>query len=547
MGIALLKQKLVALFLCFAILTPTFLMQTNAVESYNFYYYNDTALGGMVITGISNNHVSEVVIPDKIENTDVVAISNGVFRDNTYITSVTLPQNLKRIGSWAFGSCSSLKTVIFNDKLERIEDYAFHSCYALESNPTIPSLKFLGQKAFYECKRLTYFYGLDALTDISSGAFLDCTGIKSVIIPQGVTYIGESAFYGCSGIEEITLYETLKGMGKGTFYGVRENVKVNFIGSEIVWRRDNPLDPYSENVYLTNNITFTIPCNHQWRTSYFKEPTCQEEGYISRYCLVCFADESKPLPLSKEHNYDIYYETFPDCTTDGRGYEECADCGYVCATDVIIPKNGHEFSEIVKYVAPTITKSGKWVYGCEWCDATKTVKIDPTGKKLSKAKISVSNKTYTGKSQKPTVTVKYSGKKLKKGTDYTVSYKNNKKIGTATAIIKGKGKYVGTRTVTFKITPKKTSIKKLSSGKKKIKVKWGKVTNSSGYQIVVATNKGFSKNKKEIYVKSKSSDSKTITKLKAKKTYYVRLRAYKTVKGKKIYGPYTKTLKIKTK
>lgn len=74
-------------------------------------------------------------------------------------------------------------------------------------------------------------------------------------------------------------------------------------------------------------------------------------------------------------------------------------------------------------------------------------------KSLSSAKITIPKKSYkyTGKGITPTVTVKMGSVKLKKGTNYTVSYKNNKKVGTATITITGKGKYYGVRTKTFKI------------------------------------------------------------------------------------------------
>ena len=62
--------------------------------------------------------------------------------------------------------------------------------------------------------------------------------------------------------------------------------------------------------------------------------------------------------------------------------------------------------------------------------------------------------TYTGKAMKPTIKVTYGKKTLKKGTDYTLTYKNNKKVGTATVVIKGKGQYAGTKTVKFKIVKK---------------------------------------------------------------------------------------------
>ncbi len=73
---------------------------------------------------------------------------------------------------------------------------------------------------------------------------------------------------------------------------------------------------------------------------------------------------------------------------------------------------------------------------------------------MSKAKVSsVASQPYTGKAYKPKPTVTYEGKTLKNGTDYTLSYKNNVNAGTATITITGLGTYVGTKKVTFKITP----------------------------------------------------------------------------------------------
>ena len=62
--------------------------------------------------------------------------------------------------------------------------------------------------------------------------------------------------------------------------------------------------------------------------------------------------------------------------------------------------------------------------------------------------------TYTGSEIKPKVQVSSETETLKEGTDYTVSYKNNIEVGTATAVVKGKGNYTGTLTITFKIVKK---------------------------------------------------------------------------------------------
>jgi hypothetical protein len=96
--------------------------------------------------------------------------------------------------------------------------------------------------------------------------------------------------------------------------------------------------------------------------------------------------------------------------------------------------------------------------------------------------------------------------------------------------------------------PKKPSISKISSSKKKtLKVTWKKDTSVGGYEIVIATDKNFKKNKKTAKITSGKTSSKTFTKLKAKKTYYVKLRSYKTVSGKKSYSPWSTVKKGKTK
>lgn len=92
--------------------------------------------------------------------------------------------------------------------------------------------------------------------------------------------------------------------------------------------------------------------------------------------------------------------------------------------------------------------------------------------------------------------------------------------------------------------PKLNSAK--STSKKKIKASWAKVSGASGYQVMWSTYKNFSKNYKTKSVKAKYS-SKTVTTAQSKKTYYVRVRAYKTINGKKVYSQWSSTKKVKTK
>jgi hypothetical protein len=169
--------------------------------------------------------------------------------------------------------------------------------------------------------------------------------------------------------------------------------------------------------------------------------------------------------------------------------------------------------------------------------------------KNTTVKLSVTSYTYNGKTKTPSVVIKDSNGKKISSKYYTVTYKNNKKVGTATLTIKFKDKYTGTITKTFKVNPKSTTIKKATSSKAKtITVTWKKqATQTTGYQIQYATDKKFSKNKKTLTVKSTKTTSKTIKNLSAKKKYYIRIRTYKIVGGKKYYSSWSKVQTVKTK
>ena len=159
----------------------------------------------------------------------------------------------------------------------------------------------------------------------------------------------------------------------------------------------------------------------------------------------------------------------------------------------------------------------------------------------------IGNKAYTGRALKPVLRVSASGKVLRAGTNYTVSYRNNVKTGLARATITGKGYYKGTKSVTFRIVPKKAKLNKLTKGKKSLTVKWRRDKQADGYQLLLSTNKTFKKQKKTILVRKNKTTKKTVKRLKAKKRYYVKIRAYKTIGGKKYYGAYSSVKKIKTK
>lgn len=148
----------------------------------------------------------------------------------------------------------------------------------------------------------------------------------------------------------------------------------------------------------------------------------------------------------------------------------------------------------------------------------------------------VTSQSYTGNTQKPAVTVKNGSKKLTAGTDYTIAYSGNQNIGTGKIIIVGKGNYTGTKTIQFKIVPKKVTLSSVKNAKgKKLTVKWTKNTTVTGYRVYYSTSKSF-KSYKVVTVKGSKNTAMTLTKLTKNKWYYVRVRGYKSVSGSNYYS-----------
>ena len=172
---------------------------------------------------------------------------------------------------------------------------------------------------------------------------------------------------------------------------------------------------------------------------------------------------------------------------------------------------------------------------------------NPTSLKKCTVTLSGTSLIYNGKAQKPSVTVKNGAAKLILGTDYTISYKNNKAVGKAYVTIKGTGAYKDAVTRTFKIVPKGTSISSLSGKSKGFTVKWKKQsTQTTGYQIQYSLSSTF-KSSSTVTVKGTGTLKKTIFGLKKGKKYYVRIRTYKTVSGTKYYSSWSKAKTVKTK
>lgn len=212
---------------------------------------------------------------------------------------------------------------------------------------------------------------------------------------------------------------------------------------------------------------------------------------------------------------------------------------------------------VINKAGYSVLKSSEMSKVLSYCNGV--AKADKEGdsakKKLFSSMISIAGKSryassfkkaYTGKALKPKVTVTYNGIVLREGTDYSVTYSNNKKLGSTAKIkVKGAGQFKfisGTETYKFKIVPSKVKVSKKKITKKKITLKWKKVKGVKKYEVKYSTKKKFTK--KTTTTKTVKKNNITI-KRKRKGKYYVKIRAFKKVGKKNVYGSYSKVITAK--
>ena len=280
-----------------------------------------------------------------------------------------------------------------------------------------------------------------------------------------------------------------------------------------------------ENEVYTSNVDTLLPLQTnivQFNIS-DDELTCEEEGgavitasVTSGSNEVNIGDNDSSVLIEKHiHDWSEWtVETEPTCVDEGKKTRVCNTCTK-SEEAVISPTGKHTYSKQV--VLPTYDEQGYTIYTCEVCNYS--YKDDFTDKLERPTEKPTSSPTPTpSPAPSPTPTP-------------TPTPTQPQPTTTVKAVSK----------------PKSAKIKKVKAVKKAISVQWKKVSGVKGYQIQVATDKKFKKNKKTVTVKKQKTTKVTIKKLKAKKKYYVRIRTYKTVKGKKVYSSWSKVKTIKTK
>ena len=596
------KKTLSILLSAVMIITSIFVLPSTAMAATsgncgtNAKYTYDLTAGTLVISGSG-------------EMTDYSASSKAPWNNADCIqkiTSITINSGVTSIGASAFQMLSQVADIRISDTVKTIGERAFDSC-AVGATPitlTIPSsVEKIGVNAFRGMSKLAAFSvntsnnhyksveGVlydkncttliqvpsrlnmteltlpETVTTISANALYKVFNVKKLFVPAGVntvagTSLANSASSVFEGTTDITVYYPENSAFDWNIYLKNIGVDGEPYGE---WCRDG-ISRYEEEIIaptctrrgytlhtckvcgVSYKDNFTDEIDHDYNKS-IVSPTCTEQGYTIHTCKVCGISYYDNYKNATGHTPVTDKAVAATCTKTGKSAgSHCSVCGTVINAQKTVAKKEHSYKTTTTTKATT-SKNGTKVTKCTVCGTKKST---TTIYKASSIKLSKTSYVYDGKAKKPTVTVKTSkGKKLVLGTDYTVKYSSNTKVGKATAIITFKGDYKGTVSKTFTIKPKSTSISKLTKKIKGFTVKWNKkTTQTTGYEIQYATNSSFTKNKKTVTVKNNKTTSKTISNLKANKKYYVRIRTYKTVKinGKstKIYSSWSKAKSVTT-
>ena len=236
---------------------------TDTVHSYalpdgsgNLYYNAESGW----ITG-ADKTVRNALIPAQIDGVTIVGIDPYAFRENTSLTSVSIPNTVEEIGMRAFDGCTALSTLRFaaGSSLKTIGEYAFRDCGNITSLTIPDGVKNIGDNAFYGLENLKYltmsggvdgrsWFGttglsLDTLTltgtYVLGGAakrgdgYVSCRipagrNARKVVLSEGITSIGEYAFYDCRNLEQIVLPTSLQTIDAYAFENCRNLADVTF-------------------------------------------------------------------------------------------------------------------------------------------------------------------------------------------------------------------------------------------------------------------------------------------------------------------------------
>lgn len=552
---------------------------------------------GTTITGLSESgkikiqNDTNLVLPDQnAAGEDVTAIGNGTNGVGTFgykaadgtvyaPDSVKLPAKLESIGNFAFSAVVDTKTsevkhgvkaVVFPETLKTIGNTAFQNAPLTEVS--LPdSVTSVGNGAFTNTEKATTHIEKvklsKGMTAIPAGMFTN-QKVKNVEIPEGIKTIGIRAFAG-NRVETLKISGTVEKIDDYAFWNnqmkeleIPGNVKT--IGRYAFQRTQEYIKATINKVVLHEGLesigkrafyqTLTSECKSidlPTTVKVLDAAAFEGNAKVTLISLVedqvnAKGDYTKVVPQGKAHEIVLVHKVTFDAG-EGKADAETA------RTD----KDG-KLAELPGAARDGYTFEG-WFTAAEGGDAVtadtvfdKDTTVFAHWKKnivsaTPSVKLSTSAYTYNGKVKTPGVKVSVNGTVLTKD-NYSVSYgKGRKNVGKYTVKVTLKNDYAGSKTVSFKINPPKSAVKKLKKGKKSFTVYVKKQSKqTSGYQVQYSTSKKFKSPKTKSLTSCKKTSLK-VKKLKKHKKYYVRVRTYKKVGKAKYYSSWSSAKSVKTK
>ena len=304
-------------------------------------------------------------------------------------TKLTLPAELDgkkvtAIGDGALEGLSDVKELEIPQGVTSIGVDAFSGCVSLSKINLPKGIDSIGAGAFFTCFQLSEIQIPEGVTEIEFQTFSGCINLKKIVFPKGITWIGEEAFSGCSALTEINLPEGLTEIEEMAFYGCS-----SLTGMKM-----------PETVETMGRYVF-VDCKN------LKEVVLPAGIVELGYGMFKGCSADLTLLVDRKSQAENYAKK------EGLTYRYRTAC-----------KHNYK-SAIVK---ATLKKDGSITKTCTICGEKEPATIIYAPKTITLFK----NKfTYNGKAQTVAVTVKDSKNKvLKKGTDYTISYADDK-IGRA--------------------------------------------------------------------------------------------------------------------
>lgn len=176
------------------------------------------------LRAIDQSYTGSITIPATVNGYRVTEVADYAFLQ-TNVKTITLPEGLTKIGSFAFSQCYNLTSLVVPEGVAKVESYTFNNSSKLESVTLPSSLKSLSNFMFYGCSSLSSVNIPDDVTEIPRNSFYGCSALTNIILPSATTSIGTAAFFQTA-LESILLPSTVVSIGYNAFKNCNSLVTV---------------------------------------------------------------------------------------------------------------------------------------------------------------------------------------------------------------------------------------------------------------------------------------------------------------------------------